>query len=195
MRKILMASLVAACAFAACKKEPVKPTPPTETHPQMLYTDLHDAEVKYLQPKTVDVNNDGAADFSFGVLLVGDPVLQRDRAQFGVSSGIERNLLNDANDQSPKLQKLEIVSKNHPGYTWWQISHIVLAEKIITATNTSWDGIWKNAAHNYLPIQVEKEQKLYHGWIELSFNTAEEKLVLHRAALSKEAEKDVKAGY
>jgi hypothetical protein len=127
--------------------------------------------------------------------LVGDPVLQRDRKQFVVNSGIKRNLLNDANDQSPVLNKMDTISKKQQGYLWWQISSIVLAEKISTDSGSSWEGLWKNASHNYLPIQVEKNGRLYHGWIELSFSTTGEKLVLHRAAISSEEEKTVKAGY
>lgn len=194
MRKSLI-GMVIVLVLTACHKTPVKPPPVTTPHPQMQYKDLQDAEVRYHQGKAVDVDDDGATDFLFHVLLLGDAVLQRDRLQFYASSGIDRNLLNDAQDQSPVLNKLDVISNNLPGYTWWQISAIVLAEKIITYNGDHWEGAWKNADHKYLPIQMKKQGKLYHGWIELSFNTASEKLVLHRAAISKEADKEVKAGY
>jgi hypothetical protein len=184
--------------LSSCKKSVdtvVLPPPPTEPHPQMIYKNLKDAEVQYLQTKTVDVTNDGAADFVFGVRLLGDPVLQRDRRQFVVNSGVQRNLLNNAADQSPVLNKLDTIGKRHEDYQWWQISSVVLAEKIITYSGTYWDGLWTNANHNYLPIQVEKNGRLFHGWIELSFSTTGEKLILHRAAISAEEEKTVKAGY
>jgi hypothetical protein len=89
---------------------------------------------------------------------------------------------------------MDVISRNVTGYTWWEISAIVLAEKIITYTESHWEGAWKNADHKYLPVQMKKQGKLYHGWIELSFNTTEEKLILHRSAISKEEDKDVKAG-
>ena len=49
--------------------------------------------------------------------------------------------------------------------------------------------------HKYLPVQLNKNNKLYNGWIELSFDSAASKLVLHKAAFSAEENKDVKAGY
>jgi hypothetical protein len=176
--------------FSACSQA-------TLSEPQsalVVYKDLQNAEVKYGQPKTLDINNDGSIDFSFGVLLVGDPILQRDRMQFYVHSKVDRNLLNDGTDQSPVLSKLDIITKSHPGYSWLPISSIVLAEKIIENNGSYWAGTWKNAAHNYIPIQFKTNGKLYHGWIELSFDTAGDKLILHKAGLSTEGDKDVKAG-
>jgi len=107
----------------------------------MMYKDLREAEVGYLQTKTVDIDEDGTADFVFGVLLVGDPVLQRDRKQFVVNSGVKSNLLNDADGQSPLLNKMDTISNKHAGYLWWEVSSIVLAEKIITYSTTYWDGL------------------------------------------------------
>lgn len=181
--------------FTACKRESWQTTPKPESHPEMRYKDLQNAEVKYQQAKMVDVDNDGSADFAFSVQLVGDPLLQHDRWQFIAHSGVNRNLLNDANDNSPMLKRLDVIGKQMSGYTWYEISAIVLAEKIITNNGSYWDGIWKNADHQFLPIQLQKEGKYFHGWIEVSFNTAEEKLVLHRSAISREEEKSVRAGY
>ena len=123
------------------------------------------------QLQYVDIDNDGSNDFKFSVLLVGDPILQRDRVQFYVNSGIKRNLLNNQVDESPLLSKGDSVKKIHTGYTWWEISSIVLVEKIIENTGSRWEGLWKNANHQYLPVQIEKNNKLYHGWIELSSTT------------------------
>jgi hypothetical protein len=192
MKKIALIALVCFALFA-CQKEPVI-VPPVVPHPEMRYIDLHDAEVGFHQEKAVDVDADGATDFFFGVILVGDPILERDRLQYYAMSGVKCNLLNDAGDQSPVLNKLDAISKTHPGYTWWEISHILLTEKIITFTESHWEGLWKNANHQYLPIQVERDGKLFHGWIELSFSTATEKLILHKAAISVIDDKAVKAG-
>jgi hypothetical protein len=194
MRKLFFV-IITSLSFIACKKEDLQTNPPVDSHPQMLYKDLQNATVKYLQAKGIDVDNDGSADFAFSVQLVGDPLLQRDRWQFIAHSGVNRNLLNDANDNSPMLNRLDAITKQMSGYTWYEISAIVLAEKIVTNNGNYWDGVWKSADHKFLPIQLKKEGRYFHGWIELSFNTAEEKLVLHRSAISKEEEKTVKAGY
>ena len=192
MRRIAFIASICFVLFACKKVEPIVPAP--VPHPQMRYIDLHDGEVGFHQEKPVDIDGDGKTDFFFGVILVGDPVLERDRLQYYAMSGVKCNLLNDANDQSPVLNKMDTISKTHPGYTWWEISSILLAEKIITHTESHWEGLWKNANHQYLPIQVETNGKLFHGWIELSFSTAAEKLILHKAAISMEDGKTVKAG-
>ena len=196
MRKILFV-LSTALIITACGKEAVPPKtvpPPSTSYPEMIYSDLKNAEVYYGKTQLVDVDRDGLKDFSFGVLLVGDPVLQRDRMQFLVHSGIKRNLLNNDVDESPMLNQSDSISNNHPGYTWWEISAIVLAEKITEDNGSYWQGLWKNADHKYLPIQIEKNRKLYHGWIEISFNSDQGKLILHRSAVSKEEDKPVLAG-
>ena len=179
--------------FYSCKKDAIVPKP--STHPVMRYKDLQNAEVAVSYSQSVDIDNDGTKDFAFSVLLVGDPILQRDRLQFIAHSKIDDNLLNNDEDQSPVLNRYDLISETHQGYQWYEISAIVLAEKITTMTNVFWEGLWKNASHKYLPVQIKRNNKLYHGWIELSFDTASEKLILHKSAISTEAGKDVKAGY
>lgn len=192
MRRILVIATASILFIACSKKPPINP--PGLSHPVMAYKNLADKEVKYGQVQYIDVDNDGSNDFKFDVLLLGDPILQRDRVQFHANSGIKRNLLNNQVDESPILSKGDSVKIVHSGYTWWEISSIVLVEKIIENTGTHWEGLWKNANHQYLPIQIEKNNKLYHGWIELSTNTIEEKLILHKAAISTEEDRPVQAG-
>lgn len=190
MKKICLGVLVA-IGLAGC----VKTDREIVTPPEMHYTDLHDAEVTSTAARSIDVNQDGTMDFTFNTLLVGDPILKRDRLQFYAGSKVETYLLNDAEDQSPRLDKFDLVELNHPGYTWYEISAIVLVEKIMPETGIAyWYGDWRGAFHHYLPIQVKKGGQLYLGWVELSFDTTGEKLILHQAALSKEAGKRVTAG-
>jgi hypothetical protein len=181
----------------SCRKEDntMPPPPDNRPHPVMLYKDLGSASAGYGHLQALDIDSDGINDFYFSAQLVGDPILQRDRLQFYANSRERRNLLNDVNDQSPMLNLMDPISKVYPGYTWYEISSIVLAEKIITDSGTSWEGRWKTANHNFLPVQIQKDRKLYHGWIELSFDMSNEVVILHRSALSTEADREVKAGY
>lgn len=165
-------------------------------HPEMRYTDLQNAEIKYGTLQRLDLDGDGTTDFSFQTQLVGDPILVRDRLQFYVPSKIKTNLLNDANDESPVLSKGEPIMLSHSGYTWYEISAIVLTEKVTTMTPPAfWQGRWTEANHQYLPVQIEKAGKVYMGWIELSMNKAAEKMVLHKAAISLVPSQTVRAGY
>jgi hypothetical protein len=57
-----------------------------------------------------------------------------------------------------------------------------------------WEGNWKTATKKYLPIQVRKNNLRFNGWIELTVDTLHEKIILHRAAISKAGEKEIIAG-
>lgn len=188
--RFLMIMLGCLFILGSCKKENDIPA-----NNSLEFFDLKNATVKYQQPATLDFTKDGNTDFSFGVLLVGDPVLQRDRYQFYVSSRVKTNLLNDANDESPMLNKGDLITLQHEGYTWYEVSAIVLTEKIVTNQSITWNGRWTNANHKFLPIQIERDEKLYNGWIELSFDKAAEKIILHRAALSKIPDVSIRAVY
>jgi hypothetical protein len=176
----------------ACIKETNKTLP----NPVMQYTDLHEKEIKANQYIHIDIDKNGSTDFSFYTQLVGDPLLQRDRVQFLVGSKIATNLLSNSQDESPKFNKGDRIALRHEGYNWFEISSIVLAEKLIPLNEAAyWDGTWKRANHNYLPVQLIKNGHTYQGWIEISFDIAGQKLILHKAGISTESEKDIAAGY
>jgi hypothetical protein len=187
-------SAVLLMVIAGCKKDSVQPIP-VPVHPLMFYKDLGNFEVSKGLSLTLDFDNDGISVCSFSVQLVGDPIMKVDKLQYYVSSRIKRNLLNDQNDESPILNKYDLIKNEHPGYTWYELSFILLTQKIISDGGNTWLGLWKNADHKYLPFQIVKDNNLFHGWIELSMNTVTGKLILHRSGISTEANKEVKAGY
>lgn len=196
MNKLLVLTLASILFFlSACEKNPVceEPTAPL---PTMRYTDLQNFEIKYGTYKRVDVDGDGKTDFYFETLLLGDALGQRDRLQFYADSRVDTYLPVNENEQVPMLSAGDWVKVEHPGHTWYEISAIVLAEKVMPLNGeTYWDGMWKAASRKFLPIMIKKEGLHYYGWIELSFDTAAERMILHRAAIATEANKEVKAGY
>jgi len=191
--KALIALLwLLAFAAVACIKE-TNTQPPS---PFMQYTNLYNKEVKAGQSAHLDIDGNGSNDFSFYTQLVGDPILQRDRLQFLATSKIATNLLSNSHDESPKLNKGDRIGLQHDGYNWYEISSIVLAEKITPLTgDIHWDGIWKKANHHYLPVELIKNGQAYLGWIEISFDIQEQKLILHKAAISTQSSKEIKAGF
>jgi hypothetical protein len=179
-------------AAVACMKKGIEEVP----HPPMQYTYLQDVEIGANEYFHLDVDANGSPDFTFYTQLVGDPVLKQDRRQFLAVSKVETDLLNNVSDESPKLIKGDRISFEHEGYNWYQVSSIVLAEKVISLNGeVSWKGLWNGATHHYLPLAVEKNNQVYLGWIEISFNTGSQKLILHKAAISTDSGKDIRAGY
>ena len=191
--KVIVAPLwIAAFAAVACmKKNAVEDLP----HPPMQFTYIGGLEVGYNEYFNLDIDANGTVDFTFNTRLVGDPVLKQDRLQFLVGSKVETNLLNSDNDESPRLSKGDRITTFHEGYTWYELSSILLSEKVYpSAGNFWWQGLWKDADHNFLPVQLSKGSSVYHGWVEVSFNRSKEKLVLHKAAICTESNKEIKAG-
>jgi hypothetical protein len=197
MKKItrLMTPVVAiliAVGLFSCKKESVSDN---FQQPPMQYTDHQDKLIGFSNPGSIDVDRDGNKDFVFEVLLVGDPVLQRDRRQFYIISRIHTALLNDDMDRSPALDQGSFILPAHIGYDWWEISAVVLAEKISPAQGPEvWDGNWKNAVRKNLPFRLARNNQFYYGWIEMTMDIQAEKLVIHRSGLSSIAGARVRAG-
>ena len=192
MNRIYYLLLLTIIAASCRRSEIVEPI----HHPGMKYTDLKNAEMKVGKSQRADIDGDGVDDFAFGTLLVGDPVFQRDRLQFYAYSFIKKNLLVDGEEQTPVKSRNEKISSFQDGYNWFEIAAIVLAEKITPLQGmVNWQGAWKHADHKFLPVQLDKNGQLYNGWIEVSFDMADEKLILHRSGISMEADQTVLASY
>lgn len=161
----------------------------------MQYTDLKDAEVVDMNRKYIDINADGRSDFFFEMLPVSDPAGNRNRRLFYAYARAHAALLNADPEQTPALKANETIGASFPGYEWFEASTPLLTEEITPVNgNAFWEGNWKDAAPAYLPVKVHRNSQVYFGWIQMSVNKTARKLILHKAALSTEATKTVKAG-
>jgi hypothetical protein len=160
---------------------------------QAYYMDLQGQEIKMNMHTALDLNRDGEKDISFGTILVGDPVFGVDKRQYVVSTGINSFLSVDQDEKIPVLQAGDSIPvENFRGYNWYNATYIVLARKITGVDKPSyWEGSWKDARHNYIALQLKNRNLRYNGWVEISFDMAAEKIILHRACLSKQPEKSL----
>ena len=196
--KPIITAIASAFLLIACTKNP----PPTITpqpipvNPDMEYIDLKNASISKGVLKQVDIDKDGVYDLLFSTLWVGDPLYKQDKVQFFIMGPQNTYFLMGPDETTPIYNKPDLIPINNIApYNWWEISWVKLAEKITPETGPDfWNGEWKNADHKYFGFQVKRANKRYNGWIELSFSTQEEKLIIHRLAISKIAEKDVFAG-
>jgi hypothetical protein len=197
MKKILLVILLSV-SLAACQKEIVytRPILP-EPHPEMVYTDLGNVSVKFGKQKAVDIDGDNAIDLLFSTMLVGDPILRRDKRQYYVNAFFDVFLLTNDHEETPALNYRDAITiGNHTTFNWYNASSVVVAEKIIEQTGpVHWEGNWKNADHKYLAVQLRKADLLYTGWVEASFKADTEELILHRAAIAVKPGKNIKAGF
>lgn len=195
---ILFFGLFIAFALGSCEKEKNGLDTPNSPTPVMEYFEFNNREIRAGIPGfSIDLNRDARIDLVFSTLLVGDPLNQVDKLQFLVQSNIKVNLPVKVGEEIPVMNKGDLIAlTNFQGYQWFELSSIVLVQKIISFNQAPiWEGHWKLAANKYIPFQIIVSDKIYGGWIEMSVNTANEKLIVHRAAISKDANKVVKAGF
>lgn len=191
--------IIVVISLTSCRKTPITIPTPLQPKPivEMNFTNLNNREIKYQQSgATLDVNNDNRADLFFGVQLVGDRIYAVDKRQFIVVSSINTSLAVNINEQIlPLSQSDSIKLENFNESNWYNASEIVLMERNEFATGTIlWRGNWVDRGKKYLPFQILKGNQRYNGWIELTADKENEKIILHGMAISKEAEKNIIAG-
>jgi len=186
---ILLSSVV---LIASCKKDE---TTPVDDKP-MVYIDLKDSAVTFNHSTYFDLDGDGQKDILFNTLLVGDAANKLDKKQWYVTSSFTTSLPVNTSEAIPVLNMADSIPvANFNGYNWYNASAIILAQKVIGETGDPyWQGDWKNATHRFIPVQVQKANGVYNAWVEVSFSTANEKIILHKAAISKKAGKAIAAG-
>lgn len=183
--------------FTACRKNDHYAYPTNPSVVEMEYVNLLDKKIKRNEPAAVlDLNKDGQYDLIFGVQLVGDALNQADKTQFNVSSSFYTNLPININEHIMPMERLQnIPLDNFNAHQWYNVGHSTLVEKNEFVSGTIiWRGVWQEAIKKYLPFQVTKNGLRYNGWVEISVDTINQELVLHRAAISKQAEQEVQAG-
>jgi len=95
----------------------------------------------------------------------------------------------------PMDKQQTIPLDNFNAHEWYNVGHSILVEKNEFVSGTIiWRGVWQEANKKYLPFQVTQNGLRYNGWVELSVDIANQQLVLHRAAISKQPEKEIQAG-
>jgi hypothetical protein len=180
--------------IVACKKS--RPEPIAEAHPPMLYKELSDSSIVFGKIASFDLDNNGTKDVLFSTQLVGDPVEQKDKKQWMITTSFTTSLPVNGSEQVPRLHYLDAIPVNDfSGFSWYNASSILLVQKTYTMTTAPyWEGDWKAASHWFIPVQLKAQDGVFNSWIEVSFNTDNEKLVLHRAGICKETNKAVLAG-
>ena len=181
--------------LSACNKTPVNPPPPPDD-PKMIYQNFSDTAVFFDRRVSFDLDGNGVWDIRFETLLDGDPLSHEDKMQWLVISSFYSNLPVDINENIPMMNLNDSIPiKDFSGYNWYNASQIVLTQKVIGISNPPyWDGTWKDASHRFIPIQLIKNNLPYNGWVEVSFDKLQEKIILHKAAVSEQPDQSVHAG-
>ena len=198
MKQILLAAVIIfiATLLLSCEKD--RDTSYVPDHPQMVYRDLSQRVVNIATPAGIDIGGDARSDVWFEIWHTKDDAHNKDIHRFSVSSGESSRLMVDSTRRKSSIIPggAIISSAGGNGFAWNAPANPELATRTLvrTAPAPTWEGDWKDANHKYLAVQVTQNGLVYNGWIELSFDTATERVILYRSGISKEAGKDIVAG-
>ncbi|RPD40761.1 hypothetical protein [Chitinophaga barathri] len=187
--KLLPALAAVISLTAACRKTVKEPKP------DYRHRTLNDTEVRYLQPFSLDVDEDSAGDLYFTVGLINDT--EGTHAKFAVVSMLSAKLLSIP-DSVARLRKNENIPlvPDHPRE--WNGYDTYLCEIFIPRINptgaVTWRGSWVAADRQYLGMQFMSGQTAYLGWVSMSVDTARDCMVLHECAWRAASAGDVTAG-
>ena len=180
--------------LSSCSKPP--PEKPTTVYPKMTYLDFSDSAVFFDRNASFDLDGNGEKDIRFSTLFSADPLSQQDKRQWLAVCSFNTSLPVNTNENIPVLNLDDLIPiNNFSGYSWYNAPGIVLSQKVTGMSAAPyWEGAWKDASHRFIPIQLKKNSLLYNGWVEVSFDKLQEKIILHKSAMSQEADKSVLAG-
>lgn len=185
--------------FISCKKENNEPKPdePSFADPEMTYIDLTGKSVAMDKSLAIDFDKNGKFDVVFLTERHSFDGNTKSADVFLVNSGTACNLaVNMANETTPNLVKGDKISRaDLPGLEWYPVLEFTLMRKVYANTQTYWDGSWANRDHRYLPLEMVINGQTHLGWVELFADTNSGKIVLYRAAISKQPQSHIRAGY
>lgn len=194
--RILVPLLMLLAVSCAKKKDDRIPNPNPPAPADMTYNDLGNVTVTLNQMYPVDLDKDGVGDARFRVLASGsgsdgtvDDLYQLNPAPR------HRVLLNEEN-RSPVYNLGDTIRfQNIAGYEWMALNVVEMAKRSVSAnTPTRWEGNFTNVNRKYIAFQVSRYNSFYNAWIELTIDTAANRMILHKSGVSNISGRPVVAG-
>ena len=104
--------------------------------PSLEYINLNNVEVGYNEMRRFDLDGNGKFDVRFATYHIGDPLLKMDKIQFFAASQVDSYFPINADDNVTPLNAGDkIITRNTAHHDWYQVSFIVLAQKILRIKN------------------------------------------------------------
>lgn len=160
----------------------------------MEYINLENAEVYHNHNLDIDLDKDGIKDFYVTTQFIS--YTEDDRIQYIITPRNDNRSLLEHGNVPKAFEQDAIISKNSPSPYLWASGNALLIERVVPLdiAKSYWEGAWKDKMSKYLAVQVNKDEKLYNGWIRISVSPTYSRLIIHDAAISKTPDVGIKAG-
>ena len=169
-------SLAALLLMAACRKSSKESNPPYQ------HRSLGDVEVKYLKPYSLDIDQDNEDEVYFVVGLVNDA--EGTHARFTAYSLLSAKVLSREDSVLKQNEGDPVPVVPHHPHEWSAAANF-MCELLLPAANpldTTWRGDWVGVNRKYLGVQFMKGTEACLGWVAVSVDTANDRMVLHDCA-------------
>lgn len=158
------------------------------------HMDLNDTSFTYLKPFSLDVDHDGMNDFNFTTALYAGS--GESQINFLISSlGQHRVALDTVTEKIPVYTEGDVIGATLPFHQQWDALASYLGEKrYYGSTDSVWFGDFVRADQPYVAFSLYKNVEPYFGWIQLTFDTVQARVILHEYAYRTEPNRAIKAG-
>ncbi|NUM79345.1 hypothetical protein HUU42_00965 [bacterium] len=164
------------------------------------YVDLNDTTFAYLKPLTLDVDRDGAADFNFTTSLSAGS--GESQINFLMTSiGAHRVAFDTLAEKIPVYSEGSEIGNVLPPHQQWDALANYLGEKhYYGSTDSVWFGDFVMTEKPFVAFSLYKNVEPYFGpvpyfgWIHLTFDTVQARVILHEYAYQTEPNISIKAG-
>jgi hypothetical protein len=159
------------------------------------YKSLHDTTASYLHPFELHMFADTSADFYFTIGLIHDS-LGTNAHCFALPLKTNRILVK-GEDEIPPFEKGNQISSTLSTPYYWDRMHHSLAVLTVAdppVIDSTWTGAWAGIGKRYLSVQLHDNSQVYNGWIAISIDTFQRKMIFHEFAWQKIPNKDALAG-
>lgn len=179
--------------FAGCAADD---DPDLTPESSVLYTGVtSENTVAYGSIATVDLDQDGTADFSLSVSLINTSVgVSQD---FMIASLRDSRIILHEQDALPYEEGYEVSEDISQDLLSWGIDTGLIFSRLEssgTSNDISWSGPWRDVTEGYLAVSIRKENRYHYGWIMLAPDVATNKVTILGYAYEMEPEKSIDTG-
>lgn len=147
--------------------------------------------VAYNAPLSVSLDSDTLNEVAFTTSLIAGGGFNE--TQF-IANSIGAQKFQAISDTIARLNAGESIGFVPSAPRSWDAFANLLASYRVTAADSLWSGMWKDGTKGYIGVQLNDDGILRYGWIAVTMDTSQSRLIVHDAAYRTEPDEPIDAG-
>jgi hypothetical protein len=155
------------------------------------YVNFGNASVAYNEPLSVSLDSDTLNEVAFTTSLIAGGGFSE--TQF-IANSIGAQKFQAVSDTIVRLNAGESIGFIPSAPRSWDAFANLLTSYRVTAVDSLWSGGWKDGTKGYIGVQLNDDGVLRYGWIALTMDTVQSRLVVHDGAYRTAPDEPIDAG-